>query len=302
MARLVGLGHCVMDQLLLVERYPALDSKNTARQRRISGGGPVPTALVAAARLGCECHFSGQVGDDPLGQAILASLQEEGVRTGSCSIRPGCRSPLASIWVEARSARRTVVLDRGDLPPLEEADLPALELTEGDLLLLDGKDPVCLAAARQAKEAGARVLLDLGGERDNPQELIGLSDLVIVSKEFLLSAYPEVELFQGADLLRELGPSFAAITMGPGGLVYSVEDRSPTWFPAWPGTGKVLDSTGAGDAFHGAFAWGLLEGLSFAEALKAGAICGGRACRELGGRSSLPDGATLRQDMADWKI
>ena len=299
MERLTGIGHCVWDQLLLVSRYPACDSKNLALDRVECGGGPVPTALVAAARQGISCRFVGDVGDDSPGRAILAGLSHEGVDTSACRVLPGTRSPLASIWIENGSGKRTVVLDRGTLPPMEESDLPALDWAPGDLLLLDGKDPVCLPAARAARAAGAQVLLDLGSERGDVFPLLAECDLLIASKAWVMSALPDLDLFKAVGRVLELGPARVAITLGAGGLVQGEKGKPAAWFPAWPGT-KVVDSTGAGDVFHGVFAAAWLAGKPWLQALKVASVAGGMACGALGGRAAIPSPEALESAVANW--
>lgn len=300
MNRLTGIGHCVWDQLLLVPRYPAIDSKNLAQGRAEGGGGPVPTALVAAARQGVPCRFLGLVGEDATGRAILHELEREGIDVSACRVLPGQASPLASIWIEQGSGKRTVVLDRGALPPLTEQDLPPLDWQAGELLLLDGKDPICLPAARAARAAGARVLLDLGSERANVDELLAECDLLIASKAWLMSYLPDQDLFRAVASLHERGPACVAVTLGAGGLVQGERGTKAGWFPAWPGT-KVVDSTGAGDVFHGVFAWALLAGQPWLQALKAATVAGGMACSALGGRAAIPDPKALQAAVSAWQ-
>ncbi|MCA9784580.1 MAG: hypothetical protein KC518_13430 [Candidatus Cloacimonetes bacterium] len=299
MARLIGIGHCVQDQLMLLARYPALDSKHLALDRVECGGGPVPTALVAAARQGQTCLFVGQVGDDAPGKTILADLGAAGVDTSACRLVAGARSPLASVWIEQGSGKRTVVLDRGDLQPMDEADLPALDWRSDDLLLLDGKDPVCLPAARKAKAVGARVLLDLGSERGDVAELLAQCDLLVASKTWVMAALPELDLFAAVQALCAKGPAAVAITLGAGGLVQAQQGEKATWFPAWPGS-RVVDGTGAGDVFHGILAWAILEGRDWRTALKMATVAAGLACGALGGRAGIPDRDALAAAVESW--
>lgn len=300
MKRLTGIGHCVWDQSLLVSRYPAPDSKNLALARTEGGGGPVPTALVAASRLGVSCRYLGLVGDDSPGRAILRELDHAGIDTGGCRSLAGVASPVASLWVEQGSGKRTVVLDRGALPPMTADDLPDLDWQPGDLLLLDGKDPVCLPAARAARAGGARVLLDLGSERSGELELLAECDTLIAGKAWLMSFLPDQDLFRAVSRLHELGPAEVAITLGAGGLVQGQRGDKAAWFPAWPGA-RVVDGTGAGDVFHGVFAWAILEGRPWLEALKLASVGGGFACGALGGRGALPNRQELEAASATWR-
>jgi sulfofructose kinase len=279
--RLIALGHVVWDHLLLVDPYPALDSKTTALRGRELTGGPAARAALTAALLGAEVSFAGCLGDDATGARILQEFAAGGVDVAGVELCAGLASPRASIWVEARHGKRTVVLDRGALPDYPAAALERLPWGPG-WLLLDGKEPVALEAARRAKSAGMAVLLDLGGPREDIAPLVAAADVVAVSKAFVMSEYPGLDLLLAAANLVEAGPRLAVITLGAGGMIVGERGGEPFWFPAWT-AGKVVDTTGAGDVFHGALAWALLQEFPTRKALACAAVAGGLACRDLGG-------------------
>lgn len=279
--KLIALGHVVLDHLLLLEHFPVPDSKNQALRGRDCTGGPAARAALSAAVLGAEVHFAGCLGDDASATRIRRDFEAAGVGLAGLEECPGQATPRASIWVEARGGKRTVVLDRGSLPDYPAAALERLPWGPG-WLLLDGKEPVALEAARRARAAGMGVLLDLGGPRTDIAALVSAADVVAVSKAFVMSEYPGLDLLKAAANLCEAGPRLAVITLGAGGMIVGERGAEPAWFPAWP-AGKVVDSTGAGDVFHGALAWALLRDFPTRQALACAAVAGGLACRELGG-------------------
>ena len=297
--RLIALGHVVLDHLLRMETFPAVDTKNLALAGRDCVGGPAARAALTAAALGVETWFAGCLGNDEPAQRIQRDFQAAGVRLEGLVSCPGHATPRASIWVEARGGKRTVVLDRGTLPDFPAEQLEQLPWGPG-WLLLDGKEPVALDAARRAKAAGMHVLLDLGGPRPDIGPLVEVADVVAVSKAFVMSEYPGLDLLQAAANLLESGPHLAVITLGAGGMI--VGERAaegatpePYWFPAWP-AGKIVDTTGAGDVFHGALAWALLQEFPTRKALACAAVAGGLACRNLGGEvSALSSDLLLRE-------
>jgi len=283
--RLTGLGHVVLDHVLLVENYPAVDSKSIARQGCLCTGGPVARALLSASQLGLSTAFAGCLGDDEAGERIRLEMSAAQVDMEGVLSLPGQCTPRASIWVESRHGKRTVVLDRGSLPDFPLSGLERMHWGDG-MLLLDGKEPAALEAARRARAAGMGVMLDLGGPREDMGALVEAATVVAVSKAFIMSAYPGLDLMLAVANLVECGPRLAVVTLGAGGAVMCERDRPADWFPAWhPGT--VVDSTGAGDVYHGALAWALLEGMPTRKALACAAVAGGLACRRLG--SAVPD-------------
>ncbi len=292
---LIALGHVVWDHLLLLDQYPAADSKNLALRGRECVGGPAARAALTAAALGAKVAFAGCLGDDASGARIRQAFVATGVDSAGVEICPGCVTPRAGIWVEARHGKRTVVLDRAGLPDYPVAALERLPWGPG-WLLLDGKEPVALEAARRARAAGMSVLLDLGGPRADIAPLVAAADVLAVSKAFVMSEYPGLDLLQAAANLLEAGPRLAVITLGAGGMIVGERGAEPNWFPAWP-AGKVVDTTGAGDVFHGALAWALLQGFPTRKALACAAVAGGLACRDLGGEVSALSAELLLREV-----
>lgn len=291
MSDLLAIGHCVLDHLLVVERHPGPDSKSVALGGVECGGGPAATAAVAAAKLGSSAAFLGRCGDDAAGRRLREEFEAAGVDVGRLEAVAGARTPRASIWVEASSGRRSVVLDRGGLADQGEERLADFDPAAFRLLLSDGKEPLALPASKAVRAAGGEVLLDLGGPRREPAELIAAATVVGASKAFVMDWLPDADLLEATRTIVGLGPRLAVVTLGPGGVV-ACDGGEPFWFPAWTPP-KVVDSTGAGDAWHGALAWALLQGWETRRCLAAAAVAGGLACRALGGRAGLPERAEL---------
>ena len=287
--KLIALGHVVLDHLLLLETWPTPDTKLAALRSRECTGGPAARAALTAATLGVETSFAGCVGADAAGERVRADLRTAGVDDEGLLTLAGYATARASIWVEAKSGKRTVVLDRGALPPYPEEALEGLPWGPG-LLMLDGKEPAGALAARRAREAGMELMLDLGGPRADPWPLIEAAQVAVVSKAFVMHALPGMDLLAAARRLAEGGPRLAVITLGAGGVIACERAGSqayapvgtPFWFPAW-NPGKVVDTTGAGDVYHGALAWALLQGWETRRALACAAVAGGLACQQLGG-------------------
>src|SRR5206468_13017698 len=135
----------------VVPRYPARDAKIELLAYSEQGGGTVATALAAAAVLGAPARFVGKIGDDDLGRFILVGLTELEIDATQVVVVPGAHSPLSFVVVDRETASRTIFYTRGDLAPLEPAELDlARVLAEARVLLIDGMQPRAQIAAAEA--------------------------------------------------------------------------------------------------------------------------------------------------------
>ncbi len=282
--RVVGLGLCVIDHLYLVEGDDPAAERSRYSGRLVSAGGMIATALAQAAQLGAEAHVLSLVGDDADGREVSRRLRAFGVHTRRLLRSPRLPTTVALVLVDRRSgARRFVVPDRRAL----ERQAPDFDLTPirpGAVLLIDGHFPAqAKRAVRRAREVGARVVADF--HRPTPQVLALLSfvDFAVVPRQFALAWVPGGVRETLVRLREEFGAT-PVVTLGAQGGVWldgarTRRFRSPRV--------RVLDSTGAGDAFHGAFAAGIAEGLSLERTLARAARAGALACTALGGMGRL---------------
>jgi len=287
--RVVGLGLCVIDHLYRVDGLDLSSGRVRYCERRVSNGGMTATALAQAAALGCDAHLLSAVGDDAEGRFLRRTLRALGVRTGRLLLSRRTPTTVAVVLVEARSGeRRFVVADRRRI----EARAPSFDLapiTSGSVLLVDGHFPAqALRAARRARAVGATVVGDFHRETPGVRRLLPWVDHPIVPLEFAEQ--------RGSDPLRTLRDLAAVcrgapvVTLGRRGGI-SLEGGRVRRFRALPT--RVLDTTGAGDVLHGAFAAGLAHGLPFEASLELGARAAARACSALGGSARLLPRAEL---------
>jgi ribokinase len=288
-----GLGQCCLDFLALVDSYPEADTKKEAMEIRQQGGGPVATALVALSRLGVKCMFHGVVGDDEEGGKISRSLLDEGVDVDGLVVRQGARSQRAFIVVDAETAGRTIFWKRPTARPIAPEELGEGFL-RGDgsaFVLLDGlMEEASLYAARKAGTLGVPVMLDAGRLRPGMLDIAGVSDYVVASSEFARqmdwyeSGGLSPERVRGA--IKEHGLKVVTVTLGEEGSV------------TVPGSGgevirtpafkvSAVDTTGAGDVFHGGYIYGLLKGWDIYETLRFASAFAALKCRRLGGRAGI---------------
>ena len=245
------------------------------------------TALVALSRLGVKCSFHGVAGDDAAGDTIRRSLVEEGVDVSGLVTRRASSSQVAFIAVERETGRRTIFWKRPTGGPLRGEELGAGFLDGSGMLLADGlMAEVSLYAAEQAQKRSVPVMLDAGRMRPGMIELARLSDYVVGSEEFSrdLGWEPTREtLFRERE---KLGVKVLTITLGRRGSVTVASQGEYFDTPAFK-IGAV-DTTGAGDVFHGGYIYGLLRGWDLGETLTFASALAALKCMKVGGRAGIP--------------
>ncbi len=281
--RVFGLGQCSLDYIAVVRKYPGEDTKEEALGITVQGGGPVATALVALSRLGVKTVFAGRVSDDPAGVEIMKGLKEEGVNVLGVKVKKGGRSQTAFITVSGKGLR-TIIWQRPTVPGLKPSDVDAALIRNQDFILLDGlMAEASLRAAKTAKKFNVPVMLDAGRVRGGMLELAGLSDYIVCSEEFArgLKMAPKDALKK----LSSLKPKAATVTLGENGSITWCEGKI---FTRRAFKVRAVDTTGAGDVFHGGYIWGLLNGWDIKKTVEFASAFAALKCLKPGGRAGIP--------------
>lgn len=286
----VGLGVCTMDLLMVVDELPAGELVQKAHATALAGGGPVATALVTLSRLGAKTAMLDRIGGDLTGKMIAAELEAEGVDTCGMVREAGGTSARAAILVRKRDGARAISFAPGSSGELLPEHLDLGLLPEAKILHLNGRHwQACLRAAQAARESGVLVSFDGGSHRFSPEhrELLPMADVCIVAEEYAArctgSASPEL----AAEALLRYGARVVAVTCGTRGS-YLALDSGQSWHQPAFLVPDVADTTGAGDAYHGAFLFGVSRGLSFEDCARFASAAGALNTRALGGRAALP--------------
>jgi sulfofructose kinase len=282
----VGLGYCSLDYLGIVPGRPEFDVDTVSLSDFAqSGGGPVSTALVTLARLGACTGYIGVLGEDEGGVFLKGEFEQEGVDLSRLRMQSGARSQICMVLVETDTGRRSILCYRaaGELV-LDDAD--QTYISSARYLHLDGNHmDAAITAARWARADGVKVSFDANRPRPRLDELLPLVDVLIASERFPPAYTGHDDQVRAAASLLEMGPEMVVITLGAKGCLYLWEDRA-IHVPGFHV--DVVDTTGAGDAFHGAFLYGLLQGWELERtAIFANAVAAIN-CTCLGGRASLP--------------
>jgi ribokinase len=283
----VGLGYCSYDYLAVVPQRPEFDADTQSlADFATDGGGPVSTALVALARLGARTAYIGVLGDDAHGQALGAMFAAEGVDCTRLRWAAGCHSQVCVILVEQRTGRRSILCHRPNCPSpaLDDADFALVASARA--LHLDGHHMYdAIQAAQFARSRGILVSLDANRPREGLGQLLPHVDLLIASGPFASAFTGLKDPSEAAEILHRIGPRIVVVTQGERGCIWVSEGERGT-SPGFPV--KAVDTTGAGDAFHGAFLFGHLKGWPLAQSAEFANAVAAINCTRLGGRSGLP--------------
>lgn len=286
----VGLGVSTLDLLMLVDELPGGECVQRAHQSVLQGGGPVATAMVALARLGSRTAMLDRLGDDWRGRLILDEFNRENVATEHVRMVCGASSSIASITVRRGDGARAIAFSPGDCGDLEPGEVPADVVCGAKILHLNGRHwDACLAAARMAKESGVRVSFDGGAHRlrDDIGVLLEMTDICIVARQFAFAFSGTEDTGRAAAALLRTGPHIVVITAGEEGSRLFLKGGSSFHQPAFAIDG-VVDTTGAGDAFHGAFLHGMITGMDLTRCAALASAVAALNTRQLGGRGALP--------------
>ena len=275
------VGHAAYDIGMAVQQHPAADEKLQATGLQLGGGGPAANAAVCVARLGGRAGFCGYLGHDLFGDAHLRELIGTSVDT-TYLVRGQHPTPLSQILAKA-DGTRSVVNYKADTPWLAE---DAVHINQAiGALLFDGHEPLLSGRlCRMAREQSLPTVLDAGSLHRGTQELMGQVDYLVASETFARQ-YSDTDDMQRALLVLARQARCVVITQGEQGLRWQ-RDASSGQLDAYPV--DVVDSTGAGDAFHAAFAYGLTQQFSWHRLLCYASAAGALACTQLGARAAMP--------------
>lgn len=290
----LGLGITTIDDLLYVEAYPPPDAKTQVLRSERHCGGLTATALVAAARLGARCAYAGLLGDDELSRFVTGRLQAEGIDTAHI-IRRADACPIHSrIVVDLSRQTRNIFYEVKGVAGADP-DRPAAEVIRtARVLFVDHYGlPGTVRAARIARAAGIPIVGDLERQEDTPLflELLGLIDHLIVSEDFALALTGETDPAAAARALWTSERQVVVVTCGPAGS-WSVDGAGePRHQPAYPV--EVVDTTGCGDVFHGAYAAGLALGQGLPGRLRLASAAAALKATQPGGQAGIPSRAEV---------
>jgi sulfofructose kinase len=290
----VGVGLNATDTLLILPKFPAYAGKVPFESEILSPGGQVASAMVACANLGLRVKYIGTVGDDLRGQVQMESLRGIGINLDDVEVRQNCPNQTAYIMIDRTTGERTVLWSRPDCLRLEPESITPEKITGARLLHIDGHDtPAVARAAAIARQHGIPVTMDVDTLYHGLEEALTNVDYLVTSSEFPVQWTNERDPFRALRLIRkEYGMRVAAMTLGAHGAL-ALGDEGFVYSPAF--VVNCVDTTGAGDVFHGAFCYAVLKGMSVRDTLEFSNAMAALNCTALGARGGI---ATAEQATA----
>lgn len=261
----VGMGF--LDTRVCVERFPPKLHRETATKRYDALGGPATVGAVAVARLGGTASFWGRRGNDLAGERIASLLEAQGVDITGYRVFPGT-SPTCEVFIPP-DGDRYLFPYLGDGMPAGADWIPDEAIDSADAVLIDGRwAQGGLRVAERAARRGIPIVHDFDQDLAEVWEIAGRATHAIADED-LAAAHGGVDRLLAK--IEGLG-AWGAVTLGARGVAYG-KGRIPA-FPV-----DVVDSTGAGDVFHGAFALAMAQGRGEADALRFGCAAGALHCK-----------------------
>jgi sulfofructose kinase len=295
------VGHAAWDISAMVDSYPAENSKCETRTLVECGGGPAGNAAFLLSSWGVSCALAATLGSDAYADRILDEFARAGTDVSLVRCSTVDPTPVSLILVNERTGSRTIV-NRKAAAPAEPLSIrgKAAWSEPPRVLLFDGHEPDASLEAME-RFPQARTILDAGSARPGAVELARRVDYLVASERFArqLSGVPDLDTDQRKRLamrtLTEHNGRPVVITLGERGLLYGRGDEFHH-LPAF--AVSAVDTTAAGDIFHGAFAYGVLKGTAWLDALRLSAATAALSTTQRGGRTSIPALSRVQEFLA----
>ncbi len=282
----VGVGLNATDTLILLPQFPPYGGKVPFTEEILSPGGQVASALVACARLGLRTKYVGTVGDDLRGRIQMDSLLSSGINLEHVQLRKGCPNQSAYILIDHRTGERTVLWCRPECLRIDPEEIQPEQIACARLLHIDGHDTLAVGhAARIAREHGIPVTVDVDTIYKGFEKVLPDVDYLVASSEFPGRWTGEADPFRALEFIQnEYRLKVAAMTLGSFGALARVGGK----FFYSPGFAvNAVDTTGAGDVFHGAFCYAVLQAMEMGAALDFSNAMAALNCTRLGARGGI---------------
>lgn len=295
---ILSFGIVAVDDVLIVERYPPPNTKTPVVETSRQGGGLTGTALVAASRLGARCAYGGVLGDDELSTWTWAELEREGVDCAPVIRRSDARPYHSIIVVDRMHHTRTVFFSGAGAMPRPLAEIGAPLLSQARVLFIDHQGiEGMLHAALIAQTLGIPTVADIESD-EHPQtdELMEHVEHLILSVSIAGRMTGKENPVEAVEHLHGSSQrACTAVTAGREGCWY-MSAENPGRIQHHPAFEvQVVDTTGCGDVFHGAYAAGIAWGWGVSRCIRFASATAAIKATKTGGRAGIPDRATAVQ-------
>ena len=300
MNKILCVGHSACDITYVLHEYPIENRKYKADETKIMGGGPTGNAAYLLGKFGEFPSYITTLGKDLYGDLIVKELESVQVDLKNSLIKEGYTTPCSMIITNTSNGSRTILNHRNK--NLIPSDYKIDYSLEPEIILFDGHE-IELARMTLDTFPKAVTILDAGSYKEETVELAQKVDYLICSEDFARD-YTKVDRLTEENYrevfskLEDLNGKTVVITLGEKGCIYR-KDGELYNFPAFKT--KAVDTTGAGDIFHGAFVYSLGKGYDFIEAIKFSSVCASLSVEKIGGRESIPELKDVYERMEKWQ-
>lgn len=297
---IIGIENPVMDYNILTDKMPEAGGFAQLQDYSWQGGGNVGSAIVAAARLGARCGIVGIVGDDEFGRFCVDDYKRHNIDTSHVYTDIGKNTAYCICLAETITMGRSFIARYGKERETNNKELDKNYIASANYIHMGPMGKPQIQAAIWAKELGVAVVDDAGYFNPGTDEHTHLIDIFIGSEQYYNGLFKDKNYKKNCKAVQKRGPKIVVFTLGVKGLVALEGDKFIT-VPAYPNI-PVVDTTGAGDVFHGAFIFGLLQGWDVEKTCKFSSAVSAIKCTRLGGRAPIPDYNTVMQFIKTGKI
>ena len=252
---IIGIGASTLDRFIVVDHYPTGREVQQVVSSTTDGGGPVATALAVAGKYGARTAMIDSIGDDMVGRHILDDFEKYNVNTEAVQVESGANSGVATILVKQSTGERAVFFERSTATEPEFLATHKQLIESAYILHINGRHRQLMRSAMAvAKEVGTIISLDGGAQRydEDMKPITEASHIVIVARDYAEKYTGTTNLEDACRIIHERGALVAGVTDGANGSYFVWPDG--TSYRCEPfSQATVVDTTGAGDSFHGAF-------------------------------------------------
>lgn len=288
-----------MDYLIHMNRIPVTNGVSRLKDYSWQGGGKVPSALVTLGRLGIQSGIIGVVGSDIFGRFCVEDFKRHLVDTSKLIMDPIGETSFCICLSEEETQGRSFIGNGGNLRELTLEDLDRDYITQGEYLHLSHMNPIIRQAAQWAKEENQKVVFDADYYHEQIEKNYDVIDVFIASEFYYRAVFSNDDFMSNCRKIQEQGPDIVVFTFGERGCLGVYGDKFFN-IPAFDV--KVMDTTGAGDVYHGAFIYGLIQGWDIEYIAKFSSAVSAIKCTRVGGRAGIPDLPTVNKFLKDGTI
>ena len=252
---IVGIGASTLDRFIVVDHYPTGREVQQVVSSTTDGGGPVATALAVAGKYGACTAMIDSIGDDMVGRHILDDFEKYNVNTNAIQVERGAKSGVATILVKQSTGERAVFFERSTATEPDFLEVHKQLIEDAYILHINGRHRQLMRSAMAvAKEAGTIISLDGGAQRydEDMKPITEDSHIVIVARDYAEKYTGTTNLEDACRIIHDRGALIAGVTDGANGSYFVWPNGTAYRCEPFPQK-SIVDTTGAGDSFHGAF-------------------------------------------------